>query len=166
VERLGPVGIAPGECHVGGLGLDRVLLQLRFGRGERRTLRQQVRFELPHSGPELLLVELRQDLTGRHDLVDVHVQLLDDAVRFRLHLDFRDRFHLPGRDHRPDHRAALDGCKPGRIDGHRRAFQRGVAPGACNQEPEDGGGQNRTFALLHVVLVMAAEVPGWRRATP
>ena len=64
VERLRAVEVAAGECHVRGLGLDRVLFQLRFGAGERRALRQQVRVELPHSRPELFLVELRQHIPG------------------------------------------------------------------------------------------------------
>ena len=130
--------VAARERHVGALGLDGVLLQLRFGAGERRALGQEVGVELADARPELFLVELRQHGSGRHDLVDIHVQLLDDAVRLRLHLDFGDRFHLPCRHDRPDHGAALDGGELGRVDINRCALEGGVAPDARNQEDEDG----------------------------
>ena len=89
---------------------------------------------------------------ARTMLVDVDVQLLDDAVRLRLDFDLGDRLDLAGGDDRPHHRAALDGRELGRVDVNRRALEGGVAPGARNQDDQDASGENRQFALLHVVL--------------
>jgi hypothetical protein len=68
------------------LRLDLVLLQLRHRRFVRRFGRLQVGAGLAKACGKILLVQLRENLSWLHDVIDIDHQVLDDPVR--LGLDF------------------------------------------------------------------------------
>jgi hypothetical protein len=96
-----------------------------------------------------LLVELDEHLSRLHDLVDVHVQTLDDAVRLRLDLDLGDRLHLPGGNNGPQHHPALDGRQLRGIDGVGRAVQRRQAVHASDADDDHSGANCQSSRLRH-----------------
>jgi hypothetical protein len=100
----------------GRLGLDLILLELCLGAGMRRFRRLEVGASFAKACGKILFVELGEDLTRLHQLVNDDEQLLDNAVRLGLDFDLRDRLHLAGGDDGPHHRAPLSGREPGRVD--------------------------------------------------
>ena len=116
VERAGAVEGALRERHVGGLGFDLVLGHLRLGGRQRGAGGFEVGAGLAQAGAEVFLVELGQNLTRFHLMIDVSRQALDDAVGLRLDLDLGNRLDLARGHDRPHHRPALDRGEPGGID--------------------------------------------------
>src|SRR5260370_517966 len=91
----------------GARGSGDVLLELGLSGLERGACRLQSCLGAAKRGGQEFPIQFDQDVARVDRAVDVHVEPLDDPVGFRLDVDLRDRLHLAGGDHGPEHRAAL-----------------------------------------------------------
>ena len=111
--------------------------------------RLQIRASLAKACGKIFAIELGEHLARLHDLIDVDVQLLDDAVRLRLDLDLRDRLDPAGRDDGAAHRSALHDNDLGGVDGRGGAGQGCEAPDAGNGEQDQDGDDQGLTRFLH-----------------
>ena len=139
------------------LGFDFIACQLRQGRCTRGFGRLEVGTSFTQTRGEVDAVKFREHLAWSHDLADIGVQLLDDAVDLGLNLNRGDGFDLAG-CHNRSHQVAS-------LDGHDACGIIVRLPAASTRDPPDraGNGQNNDDRnkgpTAHVHLVVNTEAP-------